>query len=275
MQLPLSSNEAPEIIWRESATSTNTELIQLAQSRELGDFTVLVTANQVAGKGRAGRAWEAPADVSLAISVLLRPQLKGETDFSNLGWLPLLAGLAMSKTVMPLVALAGVRGELGVKWPNDVLINGQKVSGVLTELVPNSLGFAGSPAVVVGAGINILQTQEQLPVETATSLALQGVTLPEALGDKFDLVLSSYLRNLKGLYVLFKAAGLDSDRSGLRQAVKDNCISLNRDVRAILPNEREIVGYAKDIDATGRLILDVAGTDTAVAAGDIVHLRHR
>jgi BirA family biotin operon repressor/biotin-[acetyl-CoA-carboxylase] ligase len=181
---------------------------------------------------------------------LLRPK------FENLTWLPLLAGLAMTRAVRSL----GVAATL--KWPNDVLVNERKLSGVLSELVDGS-------AVIVGAGLNLTQTQDELPIAKATSLALEsvGATLPEAL--------TAYLAEFVSLYKEFSAAGGDAEVS-LRDQVREVCGTIGQEVRAIMPGDNEVVGKAIDIDATGRLLINVAGENTlyAVGAGDIVHLRH-
>ena len=147
-----------------STQSTNTDLIAAAtgQAAEWPDFSVLVTAEQTAGRGRSGREWQAPAGSSLFVSVLLRPTGVAATQFS---WLPLIAGLAMSNAIS---GFAGSKRAM-VKWPNDVLIADKKVCGVLSELLGDLSG------VVVGAGVNVFQNQEQLPVPTATSLAIESI----------------------------------------------------------------------------------------------------
>ena len=249
--------------------STNTDLI--AASADLPDFAVRVAGFQNAGRGRSGRQWLAPASSSLFVSVLLRPSSTMQPD--SFGWLPLIAGLAMRNAVTELAAVADRRLDVAVKWPNDVLIaeddaaefgGHRKVSGVLSELLPDLSG------VVVGAGLNLSQSAEQLPIESATSLALAGLAVDRGTA------LAAYLRQLKGLYGVFVAAGGDAVASGLRDQVAANCASVGRRVRAILPGEIERLGAAKGIDAQGRLIVlfDGDSAPTAVAAGDIVHLRH-
>jgi BirA family transcriptional regulator, biotin operon repressor / biotin---[acetyl-CoA-carboxylase] ligase len=276
MHLPLSAKTTPQLLWRDTSGSTNVELIELAQTESLPDFTVLVTGDQQAGRGRAGRVWETPAGTALAISVLLRPRIETQADLAKFGWLPLLAGLAMSETVQTL--LPGQAG-IGVKWPNDVLIRDQKVCGVLSELVPLNAAmgagaFGQTVAVVVGAGINLTQQREELPVATATSLSLEGAALPFDDSERFDLVLSTYLSRLAHWYQRFADSKFNAVGSGLRQAVVENCVSLGRPVRAILPGDVEQLGRAVTIDDTGRMVLEVNGQPMSVAAGDIVHLRH-
>lgn len=240
--------------WLVEATSTNSLLLAKPSAAH---FSVLATDNQLAGRGRAGRIWQAPAGASLAISILLKPQLSS-ANLNQLGWLPLLAGLAMSRVVK-----AKIRSATGVKWPNDVLVGERKISGILSELSQDL------QSVVVGAGLNVNLSEADLPVPTATSIAIEG----GSQRDLDDLILN-YLENFSELYLQFEASGFDANRSGLRQAVIDNCVTLGREVRAILPAEVEVLGRAVTIDDTGRLIIDVAGKPFAVAAGDIVHMRH-
>lgn len=259
--------------------STNTDLIaEAGRATEAGggeaalaDFTVRVAGFQNAGRGRSGRQWDAPAGSSLFVSVLLRPEPAIAPD--AYAWLPLLAGLAMRNAVRRLATAAGRTIDAVVKWPNDVLIaepdaadfgGHRKISGVLSELLPDLSG------VVVGAGLNLAQTREQLPVESATSLAINGVDVTR------DEALAAYLTELKALYAGFIAAGGDAIACGLRDAVVDACESVGRRVRAILPGGAERLGVGKGIDSTGRLtvLFDGESAATQVAAGDIVHLRH-
>ena len=269
MLLLLSQQLTPKLIWLDSAGSTNLELIRLAQSSELPHFTVVATANQVAGRGRSGRSWEAPANSALAISVYLKPPIGAPDSLGKLSWLPLIGGLAMSQTVGVLLKGEAGNAKIGVKWPNDVLVNENKISGVLTEMLPTA-----APAVVIGAGVNLSQTAEQLPIPTATSLALQGWQAPSELAAGFDLVLSGYLRNLAAIYDRFVGLGLDAVASGVRNQVIDACFTLGREVRAELPSGEQLLGRAATIDDSGRLVLEIKGNPQPLSAADIVHLRH-
>ena len=260
MDFPKSSQIAGRFEFVTETGSTNADLI--ANSANTDDFSVLVAGFQSAGRGRAGRDWLAPAGSSLFVSVLLKPAGVSATNFS---WLPLLAGLAMTRTVAALVPDA----QVGLKWPNDVLIGEKKISGVLSELVGDLTG------VVIGAGLNVRQDKTELPIENATSLKLEGA---QALA--LDDVLAIYLENLRGLYEPWVAAGGNAVASGLRNQVITACSTLDRAgssrVRVILPGDEEIEGSAVGIDDTGRLIVQPDGQKdvVAVAAGDIVHLRH-
>ncbi|MFE4469931.1 biotin--[acetyl-CoA-carboxylase] ligase [Leifsonia sp. NPDC056824] len=235
------------------AASTN-DVLQ-ARAGDLPDLAVVVTDNQTGGRGRLGRVWVSPPGKALAISVLLRPEgLAPEA----LGWFPLLAGVAMSR------ALSGFTSrEVAVKWPNDVLIDEAKVCGILSELLP------GMDGVIVGAGVNLTLERDELPTATSTSLALAGAKDIDP-----DAVLAAYLTQLSVLYREFVAAGGDPVRSALRDEVVEACHTIGRSVRVELPGGDVLLGTATSIDESGRLIVDSDDGPTAVAAGDVTHLRY-
>jgi BirA family transcriptional regulator, biotin operon repressor / biotin---[acetyl-CoA-carboxylase] ligase len=264
--LPRSSAAVDNLVVLASAGSTNDEAV--ARAATSPDFTVIVTDVQTAGRGRLGRTWVAPAGKTLAISVLLRPRLPGgeSLDFDHYGWLPLIAGVAMTQavgTVLP-------PHRVGLKWPNDVLVGTDgaeaKVCGILAELVP------AEGAVVIGAGINLTIERAELPTPTSTSLALAGAEDTELA----DRVLSAYLVALRSLTAEFIRLGGDAEGSGIRSLVTEFCTTLGRNVRVELPGGGELFGVATGIDRSGRLQVTARsdGRLTAVAAGDVTHLRY-
>jgi BirA family biotin operon repressor/biotin-[acetyl-CoA-carboxylase] ligase len=235
----------------EETASTNADVAAAARSGARAGL-VVAAERQSAGRGRAGRTWVAPARSGIAVSVLLRPAAPRETW----GWLPLLAGLAV---VGPLAAMSGL--DLGLKWPNDVLVDGErKLAGLLAEVVDD--------AVVVGLGLNVSLRADELPVPTATSLALEGSDVVDR-----DPVLRAVLRGLAERYRSFEAAGGDPAAAGLVEAYGAACSTLGRQVRVELPGDRLVHGEAVDVDDAGRLVLRTADGMTALAAGDVVHLR--
>lgn len=240
MELRHSRAIAPQLEMLNEVGSTNAELAARAATGALADFAVLLTRNQTAGRGRLGRTWTAPPDAALAVSVFLA----GEAS----GWLPLLAGLAMQRSVASLVP-----GAVGLKWPNDVQVEGLKVAGLLAELV--------SGGVIVGAGLNLTMTLEQLPTSTSTSLTLQGADPVDLL----DRALARYLRELRELRTM--------DAAALRIAVTAACSTLGRTVRVELPGGAELRGTAVRLDEDGRLVVRTETGERAVAAGDVTHLR--
>lgn len=251
------------------AGSTNDELVRRATGADAGgwpDLSVVVTDDQRSGRGRLGRVWVAPAGKCLAISVLLRPAVGSAASpavgsaalpLERLAWVPLLAGLAMTR------AVASVVPAVALKWPNDLLVGGRKVCGILSELLP------GLDGVVVGAGLNIALEPGELPTENATSLLIEAGGPIDA-----DAVLASYLNELTALYRGFLAAHGDPVASGLLAAVTERCESLGRSVRVQLPSGELLLGEAVAIDGEGRLVVRNDTGVTAVAAGDVTHLRY-
>lgn len=253
MQLPLTGAVASRLEVLNRADSTNTVLRDHAEDGdEWPHLSVVLTDDQTAGRGRLGRVWTAPRGASIAVSVLLR-SLPESADVR--GWIPLIAGVAMADAVAAQLPDRAVE----VKWPNDVLVDGGKICGILAE--------ATSDAVIVGTGINIAMTASQLPVPTATSFAMLG-----AQAD-VDRLVSQYLRGLDSLLGALAAAG-DAVSSGVHAAVTARCATIGRDVRVSLPGDRVLDGRAVALDSDGRLVVrDDEGADHSVAAGDVVHVR--
>ena len=253
----------PSVLVLDEATSTNDVLADLVRDGDEPHGATVLTLNQTAGRGRLGRVWVAPPGKTLAASVLLRPSLDGRPLAPDrLGWLPLIAGVAMSVSIDSLVG----DGRTGLKWPNDVQVDGLKVCGVLAELTSGGL--------IVGTGVNLTLAADELPVPTATSLALAGVDDPD--GDLVDRVLAGYLESLQELLDRFLAAGADASASGIHRAVSEWCRTLGRQVRVSLPGGSDLFGVAVGIDPTGCLMVRVEsdGSVAAVAAGDVTHLRY-
>lgn len=252
MDLPLSRAAASRLDVLSEAGSTNAVLRERSvDAQAWPHLSVLLTDNQTAGRGRLDRTWTAPAGSSLAVSVLLR-RLPSAVDAR--GWIPLAAGVAMADAIAEQLP----EHEVAVKWPNDVLVDGRKICGILAE--------ATHDAVIVGTGVNTAMTTSDLPVPSATSFAVVGVEVDA------DLLLSRYLRDLDALVAALTAAG-DAAASGLHAAASDRCATIGLDVRVTLPGGRALVGTATALDHDGRLLVRHDGIETAVSAGDVVHVR--
>ncbi|MEO7349893.1 MAG: biotin--[acetyl-CoA-carboxylase] ligase [Terrimesophilobacter sp.] len=262
MEFPLAARLVPRLIAMDEVSSTNDELTARASDSTVPEFTVVATTTQTAGRGRLGRTWQAPPGTSLAVSILVRPQ-DAHLDSDLYGWLPLIAGLAMSRAVRALLP----HREVSLKWPNDVLIDQKKVSGLLCELLPNG-------SVVVGAGVNLTIPEKALPVPQATSLMLMGVVGPAE--ELADLVLARYVRELMVLREGLAAGGDGESVRTIRNSVSEACSTLGQRIRLVLPGSEDVYGTALDLDDAGRLRFrrDEDGSVQAVAAGDVTHLRY-
>jgi len=219
-----------------SVDSTNLEAL-----RDPRPWRVVVADHQSAGRGRLARQWLAPAGTSIAVSVVV-PAPVGRT--ADLGWLPLLSGMAMRSA---LADVAHVAGRL--KWPNDVVVDGpardgspgpRKLGGLLAERVER--------AVVVGIGVNTDLRADELPVGRATSTWLEGAHVAR------ETLVVDILEALRHRYAAWQGAAGDAARSGLAAAYTGRCLTLGREVRAQLPGHRVVEGTAVDIDDQGRTL---------------------
>lgn len=208
---------------------------------------VVVADHQTAGRGRLDRTWDTPPGVALTFSVVVDPRLPDER------WplLPLAVAVAVAE---------GVRRTTGVdvqlKWPNDVLVAGRKLAGILLERVSSTSG----PLAVIGIGINVDQAADELPVATATSLRLAGA--PTGRTPLLGAVLASLADVLDALR---------DDADAVLASYREQCATLGAEVEVHLPDGGLLAGNAEAIDRHGRVV--VAGR--AVGAGDVVHLRPR
>ena len=276
-------------LWREvrvveETGSTNADLLSQARSGA-GEGLVLVAEAQTSGRGRMGRRWISPPRRALTFSVLLRPAVPA----GLLGWLPLLAGVAVASALQH---TAGVDARL--KWPNDVVVGGAKIAGILGERWGN--------AVVIGTGINVLQQPGELPVPAATSLlVVQGAraagaqaagTGPAAAGaaqagdaepaqgpaagtDMRERLLTAVLEDLARWYRawLDQPQPGDAGRCGLREEYLRRSGTVGAKVTVMLPAGQSLTGTATGIDAAGRLEVRTPSGLVQVSAGDVVHLR--
>jgi BirA family biotin operon repressor/biotin-[acetyl-CoA-carboxylase] ligase len=250
MDFPLSRSAVPDLRVLDSSPSTNSELIALATDATVPSFAAVLTLDQTAGRGRLDRSWVAPAGTALALSVLVRGALRHPLA----SWLPLLVGLTLAEALDEQVG-----ARVALKWPNDLLLDGRKVCGILVEVAP------GGRDAVIGSGLNLTQTAAQLPVDTATSLALAGSPITPA---QLDAVIARYLARLRNE---LEAPG---PVSRLRERVTARCATVGSEVRVTLADGSALVGTATGIDATGRLeVSTAAGDAVVVAVGDVTHVR--
>lgn len=250
---PQTRDIVPAVAVRDSSPSTNADLRReaAAHAEEWPHLSVLLTDNQTAGRGRLDRSWLTPPGSALAVSVLLRDL---PSSPSTRGWIPLLAGVAMTDAIA--AQLPGQR--VGVKWPDDVLVDGKKICGILAEVASN--------AVIVGAGVNTAMSATQLPVDTATSFAVHGAVVDA------DRLVAHYVRTLDEHLRALTAAD-DAMASGLHAAATSRCLTLGRQVTVSLPGGDYLRGEARALDTEGRLLVTNPEGEQAIAVGDIVHVR--
>jgi BirA family transcriptional regulator, biotin operon repressor / biotin---[acetyl-CoA-carboxylase] ligase len=252
----------PGSLWRRldvvaETRSTNADVADLARAG--GDAgSVLIANYQAAGRGRQGRIWTAPPGSGIAMSVLLRPE---GVPANRWTWLPLIAGLAVAE---------GVRRASGVpavlKWPNDVLVGERKICGILAERVETPTGAA----CVVGMGINVGLEADDLPVPTATSLAVLAAADPTVVMPPRNQLIATVLAAFELLYLRWEEP---EAQPSLAAAYLERSATIGRRVRVLLAGDREVEGLAESIDPDGRLVLRTANGREVLSTGDVVNLR--
>ncbi|MCJ1708983.1 biotin--[acetyl-CoA-carboxylase] ligase [Microbacterium sp. VKM Ac-2923] len=252
---PRTAARSPRVQVVETTDSTNADVVAAVAADPAGwpHLSLLVTDDQRAGRGRLDRSWTAPAGTALAVSVVVDATM---IPPAQRGWIPLAAGAAMTRAVRHQLAGHGATAEL--KWPNDVLVDGGKICGILAEVVP-----ADADTVVVGAGVNTRMSRADLPVTTATSFAAVGAECDD------DRLLADYVDDLGK--TLARLAHDDVAR--VHDEIEKLCATIGREVTVSLPDGSTLQGTATRLDDDGRLVVEAGTIETIVSAGDVVHVR--
>jgi len=238
------------ILCYQRVRSTNALALQIAQ-QGASEGTLVVAEEQTAGRGRLGRLWYSPPGVGLWASLILRPHMPPSRVFH----LAICGALAVAETVYQTTHL-----PVRVKWPNDVLVRGKKLSGVLTETQADldSVHF-----VILGVGINVNHRSQDFPEDLrskATSIRLELGRSISRLGLLRDLLLK-----FEEMYGLFQEQGLVPFLDRWRQL----SWILGRRVMVHI-GERIFSGQAVDIEETGALVLEeTSGKRRRLLAGDV------
>lgn len=288
----------------ESIGSTNAflsgELGEPGAGRAWPHLSVLTAEEQTGGSGRLGRAWSSPRCSSLSSSVVLRPDLPVE----DLVWVSLLAGVALAEVLRE---DHGITAHL--KWPNDVHVEGRKISGILSVL--GGGGPAAGGALILGCGINVLLDEDELPTPTSTSVLLEkrrlmklrpaerqgrrraedhpeAPVLPEEEG--LDSLRTDLLASFLGRFADILAAAEESGSvAPLLPRITAVMDTIGQEVRVELPDGGAKRGVAVGLEPDGSLIVEVTdrrrGAEQlweeapegrqSFSAGDVVHLRRR
>lgn len=238
-----------DVVYYEEIDSTNTEARRKSVSGAKEGF-VVIADKQNAGKGRRGRTWESPAGENLYFSLLLRPEIPPEKA-------PMLT-LVMAYSVARVIrSLYGMQAQ--IKWPNDLLLDGKKVCGILTEM---HLQHGRIEDVIVGTGINV--NGEQFPQELLDKAA----SLYQQAKKKLDRkeLLEAVLQEFEKKYEIFLEC---QDLSYLQDAYNQMLINKDREVLVLEPGN-EYKAIALGINQEGELLVKKEdGEIEAVFAGEV------
>lgn len=222
------------IDYYETITSTNIKAKEIAHTK--GEGTIVIAEEQTQGRGRLGRNWTSPKGKGLWFSIILKPNM----DPAKISRMTLIGAAAVNEALKEL----GIESK--IKWPNDIVIDGKKVCGMLTEM---SCEGDAANYVVVGIGINANLDKHDFDLE------LQGkaTSLKIVSGKEIDRnrLLASVLNHFEKLYIPFK------EREDLTETIKisrKESALIGKEVR-IIDGNTEKVGKVFDIDDKGQLIV--------------------
>lgn len=229
--------------------STNQQA-KLDAEHGAGHGALVVADMQTAGRGRRGRTWSSPPGTNVYFTLILKPQLDPDKA-------------SMLTPVMGMAVAEGIRRTCGlaprIKWPNDIVINGKKVCGILAEM---SLEQDYIHYLVIGVGINACM-QEFAPEVAKTACCLE-----KECGKKISRaeLLVNVLRSFEEVYEIFIQSG---DLSGLRQRYEQLLVNKDRPVRVLDPGG-EYRGVARGVNDLGELLVERPdGSVTAVYSGEV------
>lgn len=240
---------AKEVLYFDTIDSTNTKAQELAE-KGYPSGTLVVADKQESGKGRRGRSWVSPSGTGIFMTFMIKPDINP----NNASMLTLVAALAVAK------AITSVTGEKAlIKWPNDIVINGKKVCGILTEM---NAQFDYINHIVVGIGINV--HNESFPEEIsqmASSLMI------EAGGKRFHRaqIIAETMSYFEQYYDTFLKT---QDLSALVREYDELLVNRNKSVRVLDPKE-PFDGKAMGITPKGELIVDTWESRKLVSSGEV------
>lgn len=242
-----------KIVYYDETDSTNLRIKQLGDEGA-AHGTLAVADRQTAGRGRRGRSWESPAGSSIYMSILLRPQIPPD----KAPMLTLVMACSVAEGLQDCAETYGYSG-IQIKWPNDIIINGKKLAGILTEM-STQIDYINH--VTVGVGINVNRTEFPEEIrETATSLRLEcGHVVKRAP------IIAAIMKRLEANYETFLET---QDLSGLMERYSELLVNRDRDVLILSP-EGSYPAHALGINEQGELLVRREdGSEEAVYAGEV------
>lgn len=240
---------AKGVLYFDTIDSTNTKAQELAE-KGYPSGTLVVADKQESGKGRRGRSWVSPSGTGIFMTLMIKPDINP----NNASMLTLVAALAVAK------AITSVTGEEAlIKWPNDIVVNGKKVCGILTEM---NAQFDYINHIVVGIGINV--HNESFPEEISQ---MASSLLIEAGGKRFHRaqIIAETMSYFEQYYDIFLKT---QDLSALVREYDELLVNRNKSVRVLDPKE-PFDGKAMGITPKGELIVDTWESRKLVSSGEV------
>ena len=244
-----------DIIFYESTTSTNDRALEIGRNRDHPEGIVVIADSQSKGRGRMGRKWISPSGVNLYISVILQPLFsQQESTIFSLA--------AAASAVNAISACTGLHAN--IKWPNDLVINGKKIAGILLEY---KSGQGHRDMLIIGMGINVNMTLDALPDDIkphTTSLMIESgaeVNRAELLGRLLSELETTYKLLIKG------------ERNTLINKWAESVTTIGKEIR-VKVKDQIITGTAEAVTGTGGLLIRLPdGREETINAGDVTILK--
>ena len=237
------------VFYYDELASTNLQA-KLDAENGAGEGTLIVADMQTAGRGRKGKGWSSPAGTNVYFTLILKP----DYDVEQASMVTLVMGMAVAEGIRK---VSGV--PAGIKWPNDIVVNGKKVCGMLAEM---SVEREYIHYIVIGAGINV--GKQDFPAEIAET----ATSLWEECGRKVSRaeLIAGVMKAFEECYAVFLREGC---LAGLVERYSALLVNKDREVRVLDP-KGEFQGIARGINDTGELLVEMAdGTVTPVYAGEV------
>ena len=235
------------IIYKEEIDSTNTEIKRQAKAGA-PEGTLVIAEEQTQGKGRRGRDWNSPKGTGIWMSFLLKPAILPEKAAS----ITLVAALAVSKAIEKETGL-----KAQIKWPNDLVVNGKKLCGILTEM---SAERDNIHYVVVGIGLNVNMKEFPKELPFATSLFLEGGRTYQK-----EALITAILQEFEDCYKEFlKTENLEK----LREDYNKRLVNIDHQVQ-IIKNEEILLGIARGVNVQGELLVETKEGIQNILSGEV------
>lgn len=244
-----------DIIFYESTTSTNDSALEIGRNRDHPEGIVVIADSQTEGRGRLGRKWISPSGVNLYFSVILQPPFSQQES-------TILSLAAAASAVSAIRDYTGLNP--GIKWPNDIQINGKKTGGILIDYKP---GHGKADMLIIGMGINVNMTLENLPDDIkpfSTSLMIESGSVVDRKG-----LLAGLLAELESTYKLL----IKGNRQVLINKWAESVSTIGQEI-SVKINEQIITGTAEAVTGSGGLLIRLPdGREEIINAGDVTILK--
>ncbi|MBN2366962.1 MAG: biotin--[acetyl-CoA-carboxylase] ligase [Calditrichaeota bacterium] len=255
-QIPVDGSHSINIFYYPSIDSTNTRAVSLAREGK-PEWTVVFASEQTAGKGRINRIWWSPPDLGLWFSVILRPKIR----VKSVNLLNLALALTIRSFIEKLVTekLPENPPRIQVKWPNDILLEGKKICGILleSEITPQKIKY-----IVAGIGLNVNQGRDDFPAD----LSSRAISIKMVTGENY-VIFRLLTQFLKYFYNDFNQ--LREKKFNYIVSEYENHLAFTNQYVEIHLQDKVIAGVQKGIDPAGNLVLSGSQGDVIVTAGDL------